>query len=104
MNTEFCNHKEDSIYLKISIAEPILVSCIDGASFSDIVLRLQEVVASKSILKEYLFHLVTGLFISYDGKNKIFRISNYGLELLHLIYVQIGRNIVEYADLSIKVE
>jgi hypothetical protein len=103
MNTEFCNHKEDTIYLKVSIAEPILVSCIEGASFCDIVLRLQKV-ASRRILKEYLFHLVTGLFIKYDGENKIFRISNSGLELLDLIYVQRVRNIVEYADLSIKVE
>ncbi len=103
MNTEFCNHKEDSIYLKISIAEPILVSCIDDVSLSDMIIRLKEV-ASKRILKEYLFHLVTGLFISYDGEIKRFRISNCGLELLNLIYVQRERNIVEYVDLSIKVE
>ncbi len=103
MNKEFCNHKENSIYLKVSIVEPILVSCIEDASLSHLIIRLREV-ASKSVLKEYLFHLVTGLFIGYDGKNKIFRISNCGLELLNLIYVQRERNIVDYADLSIKVE
>jgi hypothetical protein len=104
MNTEFCNNKEEgSIYLKISIVEPILVSCIDGVSFPDMILKLQEI-SSKTILKEYLFHLVTGLFIKYNGKKKIFQICNCGLELLYLIYIQKRRNIVDYAALSLKVE
>jgi hypothetical protein len=103
LNTEFCNNKEDSIYLKVSIVEPILASCIDGALFSDLSLNLQRAVTEES-LKEYLFHLVNGLFITYNGKKRIYLICDYGIDLLRLIYIQKERNIVDYMGLSIKVE
>ncbi len=103
MNTEFCNNKEQSIYLKVSIVEPILMSCIDGALFSDLSLNLQRAVTEKR-LKEYLLHLINGLFITYHGKKRIYLICDNGIDLLGLIYIQNERNIVDYLDLSIKVE
>ena len=103
MNTEFCNNKEESIYLKVSIVEPILMSCIDGALFSDLSLYVQRAVIEKS-LKEYLLHLVNGLFITYNGKKRIYLICDNGIDLLRLICIQKERNIVDYLDLSIKVE
>ena len=103
MTTEFSNKKESCIYLKISIVEPILLSCINGVSFSDFQLSLQGVITER-VLKEYLFHLVNGLFITYNGKKKVYLICNCGLDLLRLIYIQVQRKIVDYSDLSIKVE
>ena len=103
MNIEPSNKKESCIYLKVSIVEPILLSCINGVSFSDIQRNLQRV-ATERVLKEYLFHLVDGLFITYNGKKKVYLICNCGLDLLKLIYIQVQRKIVDYSDLSIKVE
>jgi hypothetical protein len=103
MNTEFSNKKESCIYLKVSIVEPILLSCINGVSFPDLQLNLQRV-ATEMVLKDYLFHLIDGLFITYDGKKKIYLTCNFGLDLLNLIYIQKERKTVDYLDLSIKVE
>lgn len=103
MNTEFINKKKSSIYLNVSIVEPILLSCIDGKSFPDIQLNLQKV-TTETVLKEYLFHLVEGHFITYSGKNRVYLIGKFGLELLNLIYIQKERKIVGYFDLSLKVE
>ena len=103
MNAEFTKKKEKGIYLKVSIVEPILATCINGASFPDIQLNLQRV-STEMVLKEYLFHLVNGLFITYSGKTKVYLIGNFGLELLSLIYIQKQRKIVDYFDLSLKIE
>lgn len=104
MKTEFINNKDnDTIYLKVSIVEPILVSCINDVSFSEIYLKLQKITSGR-ILKEYLFHLIDGLFIVYNGKKRTFKTCECGFELLYLIHIQADRNIVDYKDLSIKVE
>lgn len=103
MNAEFSNKKENHIYLKVSIVEPILLSCMNGVSFPDIQLHLQRV-TTETILKEYLFYLVDGLFITYDGKKRVYLICKYGLELLNLIYIQKERKIEDYFGLSIKIE
>lgn len=103
MNIESSNKEESCIYLKVSIVEPILLSCVNGVSFSDILHNLQRVTTEK-VLKEYLFHLVDGLFITYNGEKKVYLICNCGLDLLRLIYIQVQRKIVDYSDLSIKVE
>ena len=96
----------DSIYLKVSIVEPILVSCIDYASFSEIYLYLQRVFPniSESGAKEYLFYLINGAFISYVGGNKIYSISEDGMDLLAVIYSQKNVRVVDYSDLTVKVE
>lgn len=70
MSTAFSNNNnENARYLKISIVEPILISCINDVSFSDIHLELVEL-AFETILKEYLFYLVDGSFIRYNGEKK----------------------------------
>lgn len=103
MNTESSNKKESCIYLKVSIVEPVLLSCIDGASFLDIHLYMQRAI-TKRVLKEYLFHLINSSFITYNGKKKVYLICNCRFDLLRLIYVQRERKIVDYLDHSIKVE
>lgn len=106
MENESDVSKTDSIYLKVSIVEPILVSCIDYASFSDIYSYLQRVFPniSESGAKEYLFYLINAAFISYDGSNKIYSISQDGIDLLAVIYSQKNIRVVDYLDLTVKVE
>jgi hypothetical protein len=98
--------KTDSIYLKVSIVEAILVSCIDYASFSDIHSYLQRVFPniSESGAKEYLFYLINDAFISYNGSNKIYSISQDGIDLLEIIYSQKNVRVIDYLDLTVKVE
>lgn len=103
MNTEYSNNKESCIYLKVSIVEPILLSCINGMTFPDIQLNLQRV-TTEMVLKEYLFHLVDSMFITYNGKKKVYLICDCGIDLLRLIYIQKERKIVDYLDLYLKVE
>ncbi len=106
MENESDVSKTDSIYLKVSIVEPILVSCIDYASFSEIYSYLQRVFPniSESGAKEYLFYLINAAFISYDGSNKIYSISQDGIDLLEIIYSQKNVRVVDYLDLTVKVE
>ena len=103
MNTEYSDNQINCIYLKVSIVEPILLSCIDGISFPDIQLNLQRV-TTEMVLKGYLFHLVNNMFITYNGKEKVYLISDCGIDLLRLIYIQKDRKIVDYLDLYLKVE
>jgi hypothetical protein len=103
MNTEYSNNKISCIYLKVSIVEPILVSCINGVSFPDIQLNLQRV-TTEMVLKEYLFHLVDKMFITYNGKKKVYLVCDQGIDLLRLIYIQKQRKIADYLDLYLKIE
>lgn len=97
--------KIESIYLKVSIVEPILISCIDNASSSDIYSYLHGVFPSikEKEIKEHLFHLISNSFISYDGSNKIYSTSQDGIDLLHIIYSQIKTGVVDYSTLTVKV-
>ncbi len=106
MNREVSNNNNTNvIYLKVSITEPILLACIHGSSFSEIYLSVQRVISiPELVLREYIFYLVNSSFISYNGIEKIYFIEPAGLELLEIIYVQAERRIVEYADLTIKIE
>jgi hypothetical protein len=103
MNTEYSNNKISCIYLKVSIVEPILVSCINGVSFPDIQLNLQRV-TTEMVLKEYLFHLVDKMFITYNGQKKVYLVCDQGIDLLRLIYIQKQRKIADYLDLYVKIE
>ena len=99
------NNNTNPIYLKVAITEPILLACIHGSSFSEIYLSVQRVIpTSELVLREYIFYLVNSSFISYNGIEKIYFIEPAGLELLEIIYVQAERRIVEYADLTLKIE
>ena len=96
----------DSIYLKVFIVEPILVSCINEASFHDIYVYLQRVYlcVTEQETKDYLFYLISGSFIDYNGSNKSYSISQDGIDLLDTIYSQkIGR-VVDYSNLTVKVK
>jgi hypothetical protein len=106
MENEWDVSKTDSIYLKVSTVEPILVSCLDYATFSDIYSYLQRVFPniSESGVKEHLFYLINDAFISYDGSNKIYSISQDGIDLLEIIDSQKNVRVVDYLDLTVKVE
>jgi hypothetical protein len=93
------------VYLKISIVEPILLKCMDKSTFFTIFDSIQKTeVTNEYTLRKYLFHLVNSKFVKYIGKRKIFILSQCGADLLHLIYVQIQRNVVDYQHLTIKVD
>lgn len=106
MNHECTNNNNTiPVYLKIAIIEPILLACINGSSFSEIYLSVQRVIpTSELILREYIFYLLNSSFISYNGIEKIYFIEPAGLELLEIIYFQAERRIVEYIDLTLKIE
>ena len=96
----------DSIYLKVSIVEPILMSCMHDDSFFDIYFYLQNMFPNiaESEAKEHMFYLINGAFISYDGSNKIFSISQDGIDLLEIISSQKNARVVDYINLTVKVE
>ncbi len=105
MNAESNNKKKSCIYLKVSIVEPILLSCIDEPSFLDIFSYLQRVIpTTEVVVKEYLFHLINSSFIKYVGAKKIYLICENGIDLLNVIYTQRKGKAVDYTDLIIKVE
>ncbi|MDF0682443.1 MAG: hypothetical protein P0116_15915 [Candidatus Nitrosocosmicus sp.] len=99
------NNNPDPVYLKVAIIEPILLACIDGSSFSEIDRCVQRVIPSSELVqREYIFYLSNSSFISYNGIEKKYFIEPSGLELLEVIYVQAERRIVEYNDLTLKIE
>lgn len=105
MSRECINKNIDPVYLKVAITEPILLACINGSSFSEIYLSLQRMIpTSELILKKYIYYLVNNSFISYDGIRKIYLIEASGLDLLEIMYVQAERRIIDYVDLTIKIE
>jgi len=99
------NNKTNPVYLKVVIIEPILLACIHGSSFSEIDRCVQRVIPSSDlVLREYTFYLLNSSFISYNGIEKKYFIEPSGLELLEVIYVQAERRIVEYHELTLKIE
>jgi hypothetical protein len=100
------NNNPDPVYLKVAITEPILLACIHGSSFSEIDRSVQRavVLTSELVLREYVYYLLNSSFISYNGIEKKYFIEPAGLELLEIIYVQVERKIVEYSDLTLKIE
>jgi hypothetical protein len=106
MENESDIFKMDPIYLKASVIEPILVACIDKASFTDIHGYVQRVLpdTTEGETKEHLFYLISGSFINYTGKSMIYSTSQNGIDLLAIIYSQIDLRIVDYSDLKVKVE
>lgn len=107
MNHECINNTNNTnpVYPKVAIPEPVLLACIHGSSFSEIYLSLQRVIpTSDLILREYIFYLLNSSFISYNGIEKKYFIDPTGLELIEIICVQAERRIVEYSDLTLKIE
>ncbi len=106
MNHECTNNNNTNpVYLKVAITEPILLACIHGSSFSEICLSVQRMIpTSELVLREYVFYLLNSSFISYHGNKKMYLIEPAGLDLLEIISVQAVRRIVEYSDLTLKIE
>ena len=105
MNEECINKNSDPVYIKASITEQILLACIDQLSFSEIHSKIQRIIpTSELVLREYLFYLVNNSFISSNGIRKEYLIEFSGSDLLEIIYIQAVRRIVDYANLTIKIE
>jgi hypothetical protein len=93
------------VYLRTSLVEAILLACIKGVSFSCINNSVQKIeYVSEGVIRKYLFYLINGNFIQYNGRRKIFILCHCGAELLHLIYTQMQHTHLHYQDLTIKVE
>lgn len=93
------------VYLRTSIVEPILLACLKGASLNSIHKSIENIhVISDEVLRKYLYHLINGNFLKYDGQRKVFVLLPDGEGLLIVIYSQIQKNRTRYLDLQIKVE
>lgn len=93
------------VYLRTSIVEPILLACLKEASLCSIHKSIENIqVISEEVLRKYLYHLINGNFIKYDGQKKVFVLLPDGADLLVVIYSQIQKNLTCYRDLRIKVE
>ena len=105
MNQTFTNKNTNSMYLRVAIAEPILLACIDGASLSEIRLSVQKTIpTTERVIRNYLFYLINSFLVSYKGIMKMYFITPRGLDILEIIYFQREREIANYADLTIKIE
>jgi hypothetical protein len=93
------------VYLRTSIVEPILQACLKEASLHSIHKSIENIhVISDEILRKYVYHLINGNFLKYDGQRKVFVLLPDGADLLVVIYSQIQKNLTCHLDLRIKVE
>lgn len=93
------------VYLRTSIVEPILLACLKEASLYRIYKSIENIhVISEEVVRKYLYHLINGNFLKYDGQRKVFVLLPDGADLLVVIYSQIQENLTCYLDLRIKVE
>ncbi len=105
MTSALTNKNANSVYLRVAITEPILLTCIDGAPFSDICLCVRKSIPAPELaVKNYLYHLINSFLISYKGMMKMFFITPRGLDMLEIIYYQRRRGVVNYSALTIKLE
>lgn len=105
MNRALTNKNSDSVYLRVAITEPILLTCIDGASLSEICLSVQKSTpVTELAVKNYLYHLINSILVSYKGIMKMFFITPRGLDMLEIIYYQRRKGIMNYSALTIKIE
>ena len=105
MTQEFPNSVNGPVCLRVAIAEPILLCCINEASFSEIYLNIQNIVPiPKKILKMYIFHLVNNAFVSYSGKRCAYLTEDCGKDLLEVIYVQRRKTSTNFRDLMIQID
>lgn len=96
----------DSIYLKVSTIEPILTSCVETATWSDIYNYLQKNFPdiTKSDVKVHLIYLINGSYIKYGERNNLYSVSQKGLDLIDFIYSKKIRTKTDYANLMIRTE
>jgi hypothetical protein len=102
---EFPNSINGRVCLRVAIAEPILLCCINEASFSEIYLNIQNIVPiPKMILKMYIFHLVNNAFVSYNGLRCAYLTEDCGKDLLEVIYSQRKKAGTNFSDLVIEID
>jgi hypothetical protein len=105
VNRAFTNKNTNSVYLRVAITEPILIACIDGAPFSEICMSVQKAIpVAERVIRNYLFHLINGLLVSYKGVMKLYFVTPRGLDFLEIIYCQRERGGTNYTDLALKLE
>lgn len=105
MNQEFPNSINGPVCLKVAIAEPILLCCINEASFSEIYLNIQNIIPiPKMILKMYIYHLVNNAFVSYSGSTSAYLTEDCGKDLLEVIYTQRKKTHTNFRDLMIEID
>ncbi|VFJ12599.1 hypothetical protein [Candidatus Nitrosocosmicus franklandus] len=105
MNENFGSAGTLPIYLRASIVEPILQACSKEAPFISIYKNTKSLEdISEHLVRKYLYHLINGNFLRYEGHKKIFVLLPSGMELLVVIYAQIQQNPTYHKDLRIKVE
>ena len=105
VNRKRNNESVNLICLKVAITESILLWCLKGSSFSEIESHIPRVIStSKTVLREYMYHLVNNSFISYNRVRKVYLIEANGWDLLYRIYSQLESSILVYTDLIIKVD
>jgi len=93
------------VCLRVAIAEPILLCCINEASFSEIFLNVQNIVPiPKMILKMYISHLVNNAFVSYNGLRCAYLTEDYGKDLLEVIYNHRKKTSTNFDDLMIEID
>jgi hypothetical protein len=72
MDHDCSNANIKPIYLKVSIIEPILLSCTKRVSLEELFLHVQMILPLPyTLLKRYLFYLIELDIMSYDGKMKV---------------------------------
>lgn len=106
MEKYFDLSNRDSICLKVFIVEPILIACIDKASFTEIQQYVQRAIpnTTESEVKEHLYYLINCCFVGYTGKNKLYSISQDGIDLLDIIYSHKDVRGLDNSNLIVKVE
>ncbi|MGE0388729.1 MAG: hypothetical protein DA329_06890 [Candidatus Nitrosocosmicus sp.] len=77
------NKNGKKIIMKAVILQPILMSCFEGVTISNLCSTISRVISiDKDSIKKYLFYMIEFNLITYQGKIKSFFIANDGIELL----------------------
>lgn len=77
------NERGKKIIMKASILKPILISCFEGAPFSQLISTISNITfLENNAVKKYLFYMIEFNLITYSGKLKSFIIAKNGISLL----------------------
>ena len=97
--------KFQSPKLQGSIVEPILLLCIDGSSFYEIVSSMGEsLLISSNMIKRYLFYLINYDLVSYNGQKRVFIIKIDGFKILSIIDNEKQKEKTRIEDIVITIE
>jgi hypothetical protein len=99
------NNDSKSPVLQAVIIEPILISCINKASFYVLALAIQKMIPISIIeIKKYLFYLVDYGLVSYNGLQQVFTIEEGGFGLLDMIDREKRQEKINLKDITITFE